>query len=139
MSAFLAENRARINRSNRREFLQSFQAKRQLLASKSEITPQEEERLATSCARTDAKAQNRAVQVRQDIAKNEDGPLRRTIKVSAESAAIPQIPLKSPTDTEPSLAKHPGMVERFLNIETHLAIHYGPFTTDANCVRRLKQ
>ncbi len=74
--------------------------------------------------------------MKYDIAKNEDGPLKRTMKASeakvpeqsrekAKSAAA------TSTDTEEGVAmsltpsRYPGLDERLVNIEKHLAIRYG--------------
>lgn len=85
--------------------------------------------MATTCARTDAKTQKRDIQIKFDIAKNEDGPLRKTMKTPAQlakeksdKAMTSSVPLGP---KEPNLARHPGLTERFHNIEDHLAIKYG--------------
>jgi hypothetical protein len=131
ISKFLAENRARINRSNRQEFVHNFHSKKaRLFPGKEELEPAEEEMLATTCARVDAKTQSRDVQIKFDIAKNEDGPLRKTVKPlsnlvrekdgnKATAAGV------TSWSNEPTLARHPGLVERFDNIEEHLALKYG--------------
>ena len=81
---------------------------------------------AASCARTDAKTQNRDIQMKYDIAKNEDGPLRKTVKrdhetVKEEDASIS----KEKTSNEVTADRHPGLDERLRNIETHVAVRYG--------------
>ncbi|SJL07275.1 uncharacterized protein ARMOST_10618 [Armillaria ostoyae] len=88
ISQYLSRNRARNDASNRAEFLRPASD--------------------TSCARTDAKTLNRDTQMKYDIAKNEDGPLRRTMKrkVSEEKA---------------DEAESPALSERIVNVETHLA------------------
>ena len=86
-----------------------------------------------SCARTDAKTQNRDVQMKYDIAKNEDGPLQRTMKANAaqedartDSPATLQSGAKlTSTQDNISAARYPGLDERIQNIEKHFAIRYG--------------
>lgn len=89
-----------------------------------------------SCARTDMKTIDREVQMKYDIAKNEDGPLKRTMKAS-EAKAPEQLREKAKSaatfsaDTEESVAmsltpsRYPGLDERLVNIEKHLAVRYG--------------
>jgi hypothetical protein len=83
----------------------------------------------SSCARTDAKSLDRDVQMKYDVAKNEEGPLRRTIRVGATSQAVSNSEGKQrrTTITEGSLSRerHPGLDERLVNIEKHLAVRYG--------------
>ncbi|KAK0188264.1 hypothetical protein F5146DRAFT_882117, partial [Armillaria mellea] len=92
ISQYLARNRVRNDASNRAEFLRP---------------PSD-----TSCARTDAKTLNRDTQMKYDIVKNEDGPLRRTMKKRDEEKA--------------DEAGSPALSERIANVETHLAVHYVP-------------
>jgi hypothetical protein len=126
---FLAHNRARNDASNRNEFLQSLAEKRRRLnpdgedpdvASMAEVT--------SSCARTDAKSLDRDVQMKYDIAKNEEGPLRRTVKVASTSQDVSKSKENQRRTTkEDSLSRerHPGLDERLVNMETHLAVRYG--------------
>ncbi|PBK74609.1 hypothetical protein ARMSODRAFT_950611 [Armillaria solidipes] len=93
ISQYLSRNRARNDASNRAEFLRP----------PSDI----------SCARTDAKTLNRDTQMKYDIAKNEDGPLRRTMK-------------KRVSEEKADEAESPALSERIVNVETHLAVHYVP-------------
>jgi hypothetical protein len=92
-----------------------------------------------SCARTDAKPLNRDLQMRYDIAKNEEGPLRRTINTKVKMDPSPT-PAPTNIKVEPSdedrmtPEKYPGLDERVRNIETHLAVRYGAY---ASCVLRL--
>jgi len=84
-----------------------------------------------SCARTDAKMQNREIQMKYDIAKNEDGPLRKTMKATASEGVDGQHKfIRSLKDGEdPSIVAsehHPGLDDRMRNIETHLAVRYVP-------------
>ncbi|KAK0487185.1 hypothetical protein IW261DRAFT_1558176 [Armillaria novae-zelandiae] len=93
ISQYLSRNRARNDASNRAEFLRP---------------PSD-----TSCARTDAKTLNRDTQMKYDIAKNEDGPLRRTMKKTVDEEKADE-------------AESPALSERIANVETHLAVHYVP-------------
>ena len=68
--------------------------------------------------------------MKYDIAKNEDGPLRRTMK-----AAAPAQPESDAQEADrkvlgfaqeyPSAERYPGLDERLQNIEKHLAVRYG--------------
>ncbi|KAI0929948.1 hypothetical protein AcV5_006779 [Taiwanofungus camphoratus] len=134
ISRFLAQNRARNDASNRQEFLQSLAEKRRRLNENGDFESSE---AIPSCARTDAKTQNRDLQMKYDIAKNEDGPLRRTLKSSvapgASSTNSPEKP-KHPegsgaiesTVYVPTAERYPALDERLGNIETHLAVRYVP-------------
>ena len=83
-----------------------------------------------SCARSDMKTIDREVQMKYDIAKNEDGPLKRTMK-AAEARAPEQPREKTSTATEEDVAmlltpaRYPSFDERLANIEKHLAVRYG--------------
>lgn len=82
---------------------------------------------APTCARTDAIPINRDAQIKYDIAKNEDGPLARTVKSEQGSKGFHQ-PTKSGkkvNENENSPKKHSGFLERFSNLEDHLAVRYG--------------
>ncbi|KZT71824.1 hypothetical protein DAEQUDRAFT_744139 [Daedalea quercina L-15889] len=119
ISKFLARNRARNDASNRQEFLQSIAEKRHSLETGSQDSA------LPSCARTDAKTQNRDVQIKYDIAKNDDGPLRKTLKTSEDT------PTANATEADPeqsyaSAARFPGLDERLRNVESHLAVRYVP-------------
>ena len=73
--------------------------------------------------------------MKYDIAKNEDGPLRRTMK----PGALPTTDTGQPTTSSydivnhtvptaedyPSAERYPGLDERLQNIEKHLAVRYG--------------
>jgi len=61
-----------------------------------------------------------------DIAKNEEGPLRRTLKVEMKDE---NRPTDKASEGDPSLTagRHPGLDERLKNLETHLAMRYGKF------------
>ena len=86
---------------------------------------------SSSCARVDAKPQNREVQMKYDIAKNEDGPLKKTIRGERESHPGEQqnrqrIDMDHPiVKMEDTAYNHPGLLERFTNFETHLAVRFG--------------
>jgi hypothetical protein len=67
---------------------------------------------------------DRDVMMKFDIAKNEEGPLRRTLKVEMKDEN------NRPTDKGDHLVtanRHPGLDERLKNLETHLAMRYGKF------------
>ncbi len=124
ISRFLAQNRARNDASNRNEFLLSLAEKRRRLNESGDSASS-----IPSCARTDAKTQNRDLQMKYDIAKNEDGPLRRTLKAAPPDQALARtVSGKGAMDTTedyPSAQRYPALDERLQNIETHLAIRYG--------------
>ncbi|KAI8994014.1 hypothetical protein BD414DRAFT_481128 [Trametes punicea] len=131
ISRFLAQNRARNDASNRNEFLLSLAEKRKRLNESGDAVPAEP---IPSCARTDAKTQNRDVQMKYDIAKNEDGPLRRTLKSGAppNSGRAETATRASANGTSasqagiPTAERYPALDERLQNIEKHLAIRYVP-------------
>jgi hypothetical protein len=83
----------------------------------------------SSCARTDAKPLDRDVQMKYDIAKNEEGPLRRTIRAGASSQDVSNPKGKQrqiiANNDRLSRERHSGLDERFVNMETHLAVRYG--------------
>jgi len=88
----------------------------------------------------DAKPLDRDVQMKYDIAKNEEGPLSRTVRLS-EPEKNPKRKQKtqdpeSRTDAKVGFTqsqddltsdRHPGLDERLSNIENHLAVRYGMF------------
>ncbi|OCH93741.1 hypothetical protein OBBRIDRAFT_789944 [Obba rivulosa] len=128
ISQFLAKNRARNDASNRAEFLQSLSEKRRRLA---ESGIPDTNASVSSCARTDAKTQNRDLQMKYDIAKNEDGPLRKTLKnamVPGEASDKGKEKQKDSANTGDlhTAARHPGLDERLRNLEAHLAVRYVP-------------
>lgn len=168
ISRLLRESRKRNDASNRTEFLFSLAEKRRRLGELGESSAsmrssppagaQEHADETTdkegsvnngtnaassadipSCARGDAKPQNRELQMKYDIAKNEDGPLKRTMKGSrddldssgANGAAGPFNDVKGKQraavdfDDAVTAERHPGLAERFRSIETHLAVRYG--------------
>ncbi len=101
VSRFLSKNRSKNEASNREEFLNATGT--------------------TSCARTDAKHQDRDLQMKYDIAKNEDGPLRRTMKDFHAEAQQATVTSSATKDAQ----IHPGLDDRLKTVETHLAIRYG--------------
>ena len=134
ISEFLAKKRARNDASNRAEFVYTLAEKRRRLNKDTSMTHAD----ISSCARVDAKLLDRDVQVKYDIAKNEDGPLSRTVKpleptgiakgnhTSEESGS--HMDTKSgvgQTQDDLTSDRHPGLDERLSNIENHLAIRYG--------------
>lgn len=119
ISQFLAQNRARNDASNRTEFLESLAQKRRRL----NIDPDSTEPIP-SCARTDAKHLDRDVQMKYDIAKNEDGPLRRTMKGVAGDKGRQKELLALHDDAEGE--QQPATDQRVKNIEEHLAVRYVP-------------
>ena len=127
ISELLARNRARNDASNRAEFLHTH--RRLHTGEVSEVLrPGEgDEAESASCARVDAGTVDRDVMMKFDIAKNEEGPLRRTLKVEMKNEE------NRPTDKtieggHPVTAnRHPGLDERMKNLETHLAMRYGKF------------
>ena len=86
-----------------------------------------------TCARTDAKPQDRDVQMRYDIARNEDGPLRRTVNAKAkgndrsEQNQDPSARVKLEVDEDDWITpkRFPALDERLRAIEKHLAVRYG--------------
>ncbi|KAG1870242.1 hypothetical protein DFJ58DRAFT_765256 [Suillus subalutaceus] len=119
ISQFLAQNRARNDASNRTEFLESLAQKRRRL----NLDPDSTEPIP-SCARTDAKHLDRDVQMKYDIAKNEDGPLRRTMKGVAGDKGWQKELLALHDDAEGE--QQPATDQRVKNIEEHLAVRYVP-------------
>lgn len=74
-----------------------------------------------SCARTDAKQVNRDVQMQYDVARNEDGPLRRTVKGVKKETQEKLVALSESSESK----EQPALDERLKNIETHLSVRYG--------------
>ncbi|CAE6446633.1 unnamed protein product [Rhizoctonia solani] len=93
---FLSDVRARVDQSNRDEFVRRKHP-------------------GKGSARTDAIKLNRDVQMKYDVVKNEDGPLGKTMKVGENSK-----PLVGAGD------RSLGVVERFQAIESHLGVRYVP-------------
>ena len=126
ISELLARNRARNDASNRAEFLHTTKRLRTGDASGDLPLKEGDDDIGhTSCARADAKATDRDVMMKFDIAKNEEGPLRRTL--TAEVKAENHIPTDERADGSSlvTASRHPGLDERLKNLETHLAMRYG--------------
>ncbi|KAJ7091120.1 hypothetical protein C8R44DRAFT_891528 [Mycena epipterygia] len=154
ISAFLAQNRAKNDASNRAEFLHSLAEKRKRIDDEACRTNPDGEAMSevsdvvkdiSSCARTDAKPIDRDVQMKYDIAKNNDGPLRRTTRHKAKAPSLSEGTVTAtPTSTRPktkSMARelkkaaspvvvksepdvkqrHFGLDQRLGNIETHFS------------------
>ncbi|KAI0088126.1 hypothetical protein BDY19DRAFT_994532 [Irpex rosettiformis] len=131
ISRFLAQNRARNDASNRQEFLLSLAEKRRKL---NEIG--DYEGVIASCARTDAKTQNRDLQMKFDVAKNEDGPLRKTVHANVKQEESGQSGQDNGREKAEGGSKvkeedvgaerYPGLDERLKNLEEHLAVRYVP-------------
>ena len=126
---FLAKNRARNDASNRAEFLLSLAEKRRKLQEGAKARDEEASASDSiaSCARTDAKTQDRDVQMKYDIARNEDGPLRKTMKGTASvdpNSIAPQTKVRN-GDSVATGEIYAPLDERLRNIETHLAVRYG--------------
>ncbi|THH12676.1 hypothetical protein EW146_g7472 [Bondarzewia mesenterica] len=122
ISLLLARNRARNDASNRTEFL--YAKKRARTDTSSEST----ETAPPSCARTDAKPVDRDIMMKFDVARNEEGPLRRTVKVAPQPVHA---------DVDVLSDKHPGLDERLRNLEEHLAVRYVP-SPPVSLLHRLK-
>jgi hypothetical protein len=72
--------------------------------------------------------------MKYDIAKNEDGPLRKTMKLAVVSQDVSKSEgkRKKSVVTEDKLGRerHPGLDERLGNIEKHFAVRYGKYHSD---------
>ena len=89
----------------------------------------EDETEQASCARTDAKATDRDVMMKFDIAKNEEGPLRRTLTVEVKGEKHISTDERADGSSVITATQHPGLDERLKNLETHLAMRYGTFVS----------
>lgn len=140
----MAQNRARNDASNRVEFLQSFSERRQKLVSDTVDSRMDSVFESTSsCARTDARALDRDVQMKYDIAKNEEGPLRRTVKVGMTFQdgldSKGKQPQTAADDGSLGKERYSGVDERLLNLETHVSIRYGERCLWRSCSARKAQ
>lgn len=68
--------------------------------------------------------------MKYDIAKNEDGPLRKTMKPVDNNSPSARVEIKKEDDATRDLnsltaERHPALDERLKNIETHVAVRYG--------------
>ncbi|KAH8828352.1 hypothetical protein DL96DRAFT_1555791 [Flagelloscypha sp. PMI_526] len=106
----IAENRARNDGSNKREFLTSVRER---------LGQNDKAEEYASCSRADAKFVDRDSQMKYDIAKNDDGPLKRTMKQTLDQ---PPPHVTTSTSQSDDLATD----ERLSNIEQHLALRYVP-------------
>ena len=126
ISELLARNRARNDASNRAEFL--HHAKRFRTSDASGDLPLNEgddDIGHTSCARADAKTTDRDVMMKFDIAKNEEGPLRRTLTAEVKAENHNPTDERADGSSMVTASRHPGLDERLKNLETHLAMRYG--------------
>ena len=129
ISELLARNRARNDASNRAEFLHTHRRLHTGEASEvlhpGEGEGESDEVESASCARTDARAVDRDVMMKFDIAKNEEGPLRRTLKMEMKNGNNRPAEKTIEGDHLFAASRHPGLDERMKNLETHLALRYG--------------
>ncbi|KAF9520404.1 hypothetical protein BS47DRAFT_1336061 [Hydnum rufescens UP504] len=148
ISHMLAMNRARNNTSNTLEFLRPAKRRRvggDLVSTDMDGVPDGEDVTmpVPTSARTDAIKVDRDVQMKYDVAtvSQGDGLLKRTVHV-ASAGATPTAAHDLPATRDegqgaggiknhirsniPTLERHPGLGERFRNIEDHLAIRYVP-------------
>lgn len=65
--------------------------------------------------------------MKYDIVKNEDGPLRKTMKREQENhPSEPETDAReAKADDIPTAQRYPALDERLRNIETHVAVRYG--------------
>ncbi|KAF8482681.1 hypothetical protein DFH94DRAFT_728931 [Russula ochroleuca] len=134
ISELLARSRARNDASNRAEFLHRHRRLHTGEASGVPCPGEGDDVESASCARTDSRTVDRDVMMKFDIAKNEEGPLRRTLKVEMKDEN------NRPTDKGDHLVtanRHPGLDERLKNLETHLAMRYVP-SPPASLLHRIK-
>ncbi|KAH9956879.1 hypothetical protein BC827DRAFT_1228696 [Russula dissimulans] len=140
ISELLARNRARNDASNRAEFLLAYRGLHSSEASET-LPPREGDEVeGASCARTDARTVDHDVMMKFDIAKNEEGPLRRTVKVEMKDETNNIRPTDKASEGDPLLltaGRHPGLDERLKNLETHLAMRYVP-SPPASLLHRIK-
>ncbi|KAI0066198.1 hypothetical protein BV25DRAFT_1821108 [Artomyces pyxidatus] len=135
VSLLLARNRARNNASNRAEFLRSHKRRR---LDDQVAADQTGENTDPSCARTDAKIVDRDIMMKFDVAKNEEGPLQRTMKTEENEGNLAKGENRvQNVDGEDTAQRHPGLDERIRSIETHLAVRYVP-APPVSLLRRLQ-
>ncbi|KAI0305492.1 hypothetical protein B0F90DRAFT_1808742 [Multifurca ochricompacta] len=137
ISELLARNRARNDASNRAEFLHSCKGRHSSNASEGLPLSESDEVESVSCARTDAKTVDREVMMKFDIAKNEEGPLRRTLKVEVKGESNGPTARIVGDDNSVTANRYPGLDERLKNLETHLAMRYVP-SPPASLLHRIK-
>jgi hypothetical protein len=138
ISELLARNRARNDASNRAEFLHP--SKRLHTSDASDLPSNEgDDKIEhSSCARTDAKTTDRDVMMKFDIAKNEEGPLRRTLTIEVKDEN--HVPTGESADGNSlvTASRHPGLDERLKTLETHLAMRYGTFVRHAAALNLMR-
>ncbi|ETW80995.1 hypothetical protein HETIRDRAFT_427828 [Heterobasidion irregulare TC 32-1] len=131
ISLFLARNRARNDASNRNEFLYT-RAKRRRVSPSSPNSSDDNALYTPSCARADAKPVDRDVMMKFDVARNEEGPLRRTVAKSEMSAITSTVggtqERRSGVEENAAVSaeKYPALDVRLKDIEAHLAVRYVP-------------
>ena len=139
ISLFLARNRARNDASNRNEFLYT-RAKRRRVSLSSPNSSDDNALYTSSCARADAKPVDRDVMMKFDVARNEEGPLRRTVAKSEMSAITSTVggtqERRSGVEENAAVSaeKYPALDVRLKDIESHLAVRYGAYGPHANPV-----
>lgn len=131
ISELLARNRARNDASNRSEFLRTHRRLHTSEASEVLVPNEGDEIESSSCARTDSRPVDRDVMMKFDIAKNEEGPLRRTLKVEMKDENMRPLDKTTEDGRLVTSNRHPGLDERLKNLETHLAMRYGKFSCPA--------
>ncbi|KAF5391901.1 hypothetical protein D9757_001709 [Collybiopsis confluens] len=150
VSAFLAQKRANNEASNRAEFLRSLEDQRARNTDADSSVSPSSDAPSSSCARTDAKIVDRNVQIKYDIAKNDDGPLRRTMRNRSSTSEPAPATTSAPVSVAKGKAKvsvnqkdekqgkitvindtssdrHSGLDERMKNIEEHSGVRYVPY------------
>ena len=65
--------------------------------------------------------------MKYDIAKNEDGPLRKTMKKEQDVKMNETSEPHHETGAAATARRYPALDERLRNIETHVAVRYGEF------------
>lgn len=137
----LAVNKARSSRSNTQEFLRPTKRRRTNHPDAGEVSGKErDEEGDSSSARTSTIKVDRDVQMKYDIAKNPEGPLGRTMHgklakpdprraAGQGSGGVLSDMLKAALAAPaiPTMPRHPGLQERFDNVEDHLRIRWGEF------------
>ncbi|KAI0030940.1 hypothetical protein K488DRAFT_53147, partial [Vararia minispora EC-137] len=126
ISQLLARNRIKNDTSNCTEFLHAPKPRRLPVEGEDE----DEEDSPITTARADAKLIDRDIMMKFDVAKNEEGPLRRTVQDKDKNHGIntegSRAPLHSRGSEEWAHNRYLGLSERLRNLETHLAVRYVP-------------
>jgi len=117
ISQMLAHKRVTNDSSNRVEFLS-------------------QEDTTESAARVDAKLVDRDVMMKFDVARNDEGPLRRTIQSKENENGI-HSRTGWPYDGSTRSEKQSGLEERLSTLETHFATYYVP-SAPVSLFERLK-